>query len=68
MDAENINKYQLKIIPNNETHKYFWEIWVNGNIILKSDREYKTENDCKTHLVNLCNAFRYIYADKQIEL
>lgn len=68
MKIEDINKYLLEIKYNQESQKYFWEIWLNDNIILKSDREYEREQDCKIHLINLCNAFRYINSDKQIML
>ncbi len=68
MNTKDINKYILEIKYNNETQKYFWEIWVNGNITLKSDKEYEREYDCKIHLISLCNAFRYIDVNKQITL
>lgn len=63
-----INKYILEIKYNKETQKYFWEILINGNLTLKSDREYDREHDCKIHLISLCNAFRFIHADNQINL
>lgn len=67
MDTKN-NQCTLKVQHNNETKKFYWEIWVDEYLTLKSDREYKNEYDCNIHLVELCNAFRYIYASKQIQL
>ena len=66
MNIEDINKPILKIEFNIETKKHFWVIWKNENIILKSDREYETKNDCYKHLIAICTAFKYLYADKQI--
>ena len=68
MGIGDINKYILEIKFNAKTKKYFWEIWINEKLTLTSDREYEREYDCKMHLISLCNAFRYIYADKQITL
>lgn len=68
MKAEDINKYILEIKYNKVTQKHYWEIYINGNTILKSDREYKTEKDAKIHLISISNAFRYLLADGQIDL
>ena len=68
MCTQDVNKYILKTDVNQETKKYFWEIHLNGNVILKSDREYNTESDCHLHLMSLANAFRYLCADKQIKI
>jgi hypothetical protein len=68
MNIEDINKYILEIKFNLENENYFWEIWKNENIILKSDRGYKTKYECNKHLITVCAAFKYLYEDKQITL
>ncbi len=68
MNIEDINKHILKIDYNIKTHKYFWEIWINEKLLIKSTMEYDSERDCKIHLISLHLGFRYIYKNGDLKL
>ena len=67
MKIEDINSYILTIKLNQETSKYFWTVYINEDLLLKSTIEYDSERDCKIHLTSLHLGLRYLQKSDQLK-